>query len=83
MRSIDCPFQCRQPVEGLSHKEIFVCEKGKQDIPSPGASFTARAEWPDYPDLVVPTVQKNFEIGTSAGGGGAVGALAPMLESMQ
>ena len=58
MRCINGPFHGGQCVEGFICQGIIVCEEGDQEIPGPGAALVAL--WPAYPDLVIPSIQKNF-----------------------
>ena len=81
MRCINCPFHGGQCVEGLICQGIIVCEEGGEEVPDPGTALAAL--WPAYPDLVIASIQINFDGWTALAGCFLESALAPALEPVQ
>ena len=81
MRCINCPFHGGHCVEGFIRQGIIVCEEGGEEIPGPGAALAAL--WPAYPDPVIVSIQKNFDVWAAPAGCFLESALAPVLEPVQ
>ncbi len=76
MSGINGPFQGRQCAEGGTRQDIIVSEEGIEEVPGPGTALTA--SWPANPDLVVPAIQKDFDVWAAPAGGLLESALAPV-----
>ena len=81
MGCINCPFHGGQCVEGFTRQAVIVCEEGGEKIPGPGTALAALR--PAYPNLVIPSIQKNFDIWAALAGCFLESALAPVLEPVQ
>lgn len=81
MRGIDCPFHGGQCVEGGIRQGIILGEEGGEEVPGPGAALAAL--WPAYPDLVIASIQENFDVWTALASCILESALAPVLEPVQ
>jgi hypothetical protein len=81
MSGINGPFQGRQRVEGFTRQGIIVVEEGGKEIPGPGTALAAL--WPAYPDLVIASIQKDFDVWAAPIGCFLESMLAPVLEPVQ
>ncbi len=81
MRGLDCPFKGGQCIEGFSRQTIIVGEEWSKNIPDPGTA--PAAYWPAYPDLVIASIQKYFDVGAARASCFLESAFAPVLEPVQ
>ena len=81
MSGINCPFHGRQCVEGFTRQAVIVYEEGGEKIPGPGTALAALR--PAYPNLVIPLIQKNFDIWAALAGCFLESTLSLVLEPVQ
>jgi hypothetical protein len=60
---------------------MIACKKRREEIPNPGTVPASR--WPAYPDLVIPPIQKDFDVWATRTGCLLERALATVLKPLQ
>jgi hypothetical protein len=81
MSGINSPLQGWYRVEGIASQSIIVCKKMGDKVPGPGTA--PATHWPAYPYLMIPPIQKDFDVRAALCGCLLESALTPVLEPVQ
>jgi len=71
-------LQGRQGIEGFARQAVILGKEGGEEIPEAGTALAAL--WPTDKNLLIPSVQKDFNVGATFIGRVLEGALAPVVE---